>query len=282
MRRIEARRRARDGTIALAVCMALTGCQGVSPPDDAALHCGDGLLDAWEGCDDGNAITGDGCSAGCLNETGGSEADVIVDAPGATGTGFRDPMRAVNGVRGGGEDMQSLDVYSIGLGAGDQLVLGFSDRRLVDGPGDDLVVFENAFRYADGLTFIDAAIVELSADAETWVTLPHDYVAPDERVYSPHVEDWIGFAGVTPVSLDDDLDPIDPFDPAAGGDRFDLASLPDTEDASAIRRDGAAYVRIVAAASRVNPDTGEPFPIDAVSDGPDIDGIAARYLVEAP
>jgi cysteine-rich repeat protein len=282
MRTIEARSRARDGTIALLVVTILCGCQGLAePPDDAARRCGDGVLDAWEPCDDGNAIAGDGCSAGCAIETGPAEADTIVDAPSATGSGFHDPMRAVNGVRGGGEDMQSLDVYSIGLG-GDRLVLGFSGRRLVDGPGDDLVVFENAFRYGDGLTFIDAAIVELSADGETWVTFPHDYVAEDERAYSPYPEDWDGFAGVEPVLSNADDDPIDPFDPRAGGDRFDLADLPDTPEAATIRRDGAAFVRIVAAASRTNPDTGEPFPIDVVSDGPDIDGVAARTLVEAP
>lgn len=258
----------------------LAGCNGVvAPPDGAAASCGDGVLDAWESCDDGNAITGDGCSAGCLRERDSALADVIVDAP--SGTGFHDPMRAVNGVRGGGADTQSLDVYSIGLGPDDHLVLGFAGRRAVDGPGVDLVVFENAFRYGDGLTFIDAAIVELSADGETWVTLPHDYVAADERAYSAHVEDWVGFAGVQPVFANADQNDIDAFDPAAGGDRFDFSELPASTEADRIRREGAAFVRIVAAASRVNPDTGEAFPLDPVSDGPDIDGVAARYLVEA-
>lgn len=279
MRRIDAK--ARDGTIALAAMMLVAAC-GMAPPDDAALHCGDGTLDAWEACDDGNATVGDGCSAACAMEAGPALADEVDDAPGASGTGFHDPQRAVNGVRGGGETMQSLDVYSVGLGSDDWLVLAFSGRRLVDGPGDDLVVFENAFHYGEGLTFVDAAIVELSTDGDAWVTFPHDYVADDEHVYSAHEEDWIGFAGVTPVLLNDEDGPTDPFDPAAGGDGFDLAELADTEEADRIRRQGAAYVRIVPAAARVNPDTNEPFPTDPVSDGPDIDGVAARYLVEAP
>ncbi len=276
--------RARDGTVALVLMTAIAGCGGKPLPPDAAvaeMRCGDGALDPWEGCDDGNTVSGDGCSAGCLMELGSAEADEVIDAPSATGRGYHDPMRAVNGVRGGGATMQSVDVYSIGFGD-DRLVLGFSHRRLIDGPGDDLVVFENAFEYGDGLTFIDAAIVELSTDGETWVTLPHDYVAQDELRYSPHAEDWIGFAGVSPVFLNADTNPIDPFDPTAGGDRFDLADLPATPEAEALLREGASQIRIVAAATRVNPDTGVPFPADPVSDGPDIDGVVARYLVEAP
>ena len=33
--------------------------------------CGDGIVDGTEGCDDGNALDGDGCSAACLVEDGG-------------------------------------------------------------------------------------------------------------------------------------------------------------------------------------------------------------------
>src|SRR5689334_10454268 len=81
-------------------------------------------------------------------------AGEVVDAPGATGTGFGDPSHATNGVRGGGRTMGSLDVYSIPLDG--YLVLGFGGP-IEDGPGDDLAVFENAFEYSDGRTFIDAA-----------------------------------------------------------------------------------------------------------------------------
>jgi cysteine-rich repeat protein len=274
----------RTSTAALFALLAL-GCDGSmgSPLGDAGLVdggvCGDLVVQLGEGCDDGNAERGDGCDA-CRREVGPARADEVVDAPGATGMGFRDPMRAVNGVRGGGPDQQSLDVYSVGIGEGQWLVLGWQGRRLVDGPGPDLAVFENPFGYGAGLTFMDPAIVELSADGETWVALPHDYVAPDETRYSAQREHWLGFAGVTPVLLNEDDDPIDPFDAAAGGDVFDLADLPNTPEADVLRRQGARYVRIVAAASRVNPDTGAPFVRDPVSDGPDIDGIAGRYLVE--
>ncbi len=262
-------------TIALAIALGLAGCA------DVAI-CGNAILEAGEGCDDANALGGDGCSAGCLREDEPAFADEVIDAPNASGSGFGDPMRAINGVRGGGESMQSLDVYSIGIGPDEWLVLAFAGRRLVDGPGDDLAVFENAFVYSDGLTFIDAAIVEVSSDGSEWVALAYDYVAPDERVYSARAEHWMGFAGVTPVYLHAEDAPLDPFAQEAGGDRFDLAELAPSEATDRIRREGARFVRILAAASRVNDDTGEAFVIDPVSDGPDIDGIYARYLVEEP
>lgn len=263
----------------MCVLALLTGCASV---EGDTLTCGDGVLDPHEQCDDGNRETGDGCSAGCALELAPAMADAVEEAPGASGMGYGDPSRAINGVRGGGAMMQSLDVYSIGIGESAWLVLGFEGRRVVDGPGDDLVVFENAFGYGDGLTFMDPAVVEVSADGETWIAFPHDYVAEDETAYSPRREHWLGFAGLTPVFLHADDNALDPFDPEAGGDRFDLASLPDTPEAERIREQGAAFIRISSAASHVNPDTGAPFVQDPVGDGPDIDGVAARWLVKAP
>lgn len=260
-----------------------TGCDGGGPmsPDaatpmgDAAVEavCGDGARQPGEGCDDGNAETGDGCSATCAVEAPAADADEVVDAPDATGEGFGDPSRAVNGVRGGGLTAQSLDVYSISLEG--HLVLGWSGRRVMDGPGVDLVVFENAFQYGDGATFMDPVVVEVSSDGETWVAFPHDYVAEDEARYSNRAADWRGFAGRTPVLFhEEERAELDRFDPEeAGGDGFDLADL----GLASIR-----YVRLSPASAHTNPDTGAPFPRDPVSDGPDIDGVAARWLAEAP
>lgn len=261
--------------------LSLAACDGAMvAPADGGGTCGDGVRDLGEGCDDGNTETGDGCSAHCRREVGGALAAEVIEAPGGTGSGFGDPSRATNGVRGGGEAMQSLDVYSIALDG--YLVLGFEGRRLIDGPGDDLAVFENPFRHGDGQAFIDAAIVELSDDGEVWVPFAHDYRAPDETRYSSDPAHWVGFAGVEPVFLHADTNVIDPFDPGAGGDRFDLADLVPSAEADRIRREGARYVRITAAFARENPDTGAPYPIDAVSNGPDIDGVAARWLAEDP
>jgi hypothetical protein len=231
------------------------------------------------GCELGAATSDAGLGEDAASPREGY-ADRVIEAPGATGEAFGDPTRATNGVRGGGAAQQSLDVYSIRPGA--WLVLGWSGRRLVDGPGPDLAVFENPFEYGDGLTFVDAAVVELSADGERWVAPQHDYRAADERVYSAQRSDWSGFAGVTPVSLNEDEQARDPFDPAAGGDLFDLATLPDSPEADTIRAEGARFVRISPASDHLNPDTGEPFPRDPVSDGPDIDGVAGRYFAEGP
>jgi len=120
--------------------------------------------------------------------------------------------------------------------------------------------------------FMDPVIVELSEDGVTWQPLVHDYTAPDERSYSDDPNHWLGFAGVTPVLLHADVNPVDPFDRlAAGGDHFDFAH----SDLQAAR-----FVRLVTAPSRINPDTGDYYPRDSISDGADIDGVYARYFEE--
>jgi hypothetical protein len=143
-------------------------------------------------------------------------------------------------------------------------------------------VFENAFLVGGGPeAFMDPAIVYVSRDGVAWVAFPHDYLAQDETAYSTLPEDWTGFAGITPVLLNDDTNPIDPFDAAAaGGDRFDLDALTDGGEAAAIKAEGFRYLKLVSAPAEVNPDTGAPYVKDAISNGPDIDGVYGRYLVE--
>ena len=115
---------------------------------------------------------------------------------------------------GGGCCTGSLDVVS--LGNGGSIVLGFDGNGIVDGPGIDLVVFENAFD-AGGGTFAEAATVSVSDDGQTW------HAFPCEATEAP----WGGCAGVTPVYLTaSDVAADGSFDPAtAGGDGFDLADL---------------------------------------------------------
>lgn len=211
-------------------------------------------------------------------------ADLVVDAPGATGEGFGDPGRAVNGVRGGGPTTGSLDVYSLDYAARPHLVLAWEGRVVRDGPGPDLVVFENAFRTTGtSAYFMDPAIVAVSCDGATWIDLPHAYVAADPSRYSSSPDDWEGFAGITPVLLHAETNDVDPFDPiAAGGDAFDLATLPAGDpEADAIRAEGARFVRITSAAIVTNPETGMPYPRDPVGSGADIDGVYARWLEPA-
>lgn len=220
-----------------------------------------------------------------------NHADIIVESPGANAMMFRDPQLAVNGVRGAGVAQGSLDVFSLGAvttppeEADHYITLAWSDRAVTDGPGVDFIVFENAFAYVPGEHhFIEAAVVELSRDGQTWVAMPHDYNNPDELVYSDEPQHWQGFAGVQPVLFHVEDNPVaaaDRFDPAqVGGDPFDLADLP-AGDAVAddIRQNGFVYLRLVTAATVTNPDTGQPFPNSEFAGGPDIDGVYARHFV---
>ncbi|HEX2684979.1 MAG TPA: LIC_13355 family lipoprotein [Kofleriaceae bacterium] len=210
-------------------------------------------------------------------------ADTVVDAPGATGTGFGDPTRAVNGVRGAGSRSGSLDVFSLGYtpGVNDHITLAWSHGRLQNGPGPDLAVFENPFLINGGGVFMDLIIVEVSLDGVEFRALAHDYTATDPTVYHNNPALWSGFAGKTPVLLNVDTNPVAPFNAtAAGGDQFDLDTVEGADAvAQSIRTNGARFVRLTSAPARINPDTGAAYVHDALSNGADIDGIYGRYLV---
>ena len=217
----------------------------------------------------------DGHPVICPGEGDYEYADVIVDAPGhaTTPASVDVPQNAINGVVEGKLTSQSLDVYSRGLSTSPPnhyMVLRFSGRRVVDVAGPDFVVFENAFEVAGGGTFMEHAVVEVSDDGENWVAFPHDYVAPDEDRYSSDPADWRGFAGTTPVAWQS-RGCTSPFGEGVGGDAFDLADLPDPSLAQ-----GFTYLRLTAAPTMINPDTGNPYPRDVASDGFDIDGVFAR------
>jgi hypothetical protein len=211
-------------------------------------------------------------------------ADTVVAAPGATGTGFGDPNKAVDGVRGAGANRGGTDVYSLGLQAGvnDSITLAWSNGTLENGPGADLVVFENPFLFGDG-AFMDLIVVEVSIDGTEFRPIAHDYVAPDPTVYSDDPSLWHGFAGKTPVLLNIDTNPVDPFDAvAAGGDQLDLDDVVGDDDvARAIRAGGARFVRLVSASTQIDPHTGAVYPHDSLSNGPDIDGMYGRYVAPA-
>ena len=197
-------------------------------------------------------------------------ADVIVDAPGTVSapSAVNEPENAINGVHGDPAS-GSTDVFSRGVStdpANNYIVLRFSERRIVDGPGADFVVFENAFETRGG-NFMDPVIVAASNDGVTWVDFPHDYVGADEQSYEADPAMWVGFAGVSPVSYDSDAPECpDPLAQEQGGDRFDLAEA---------GLDAARYLRLTTAASVTNPDSGTVYPKALLSDGFDLDGIYA-------
>ena len=135
---------------------------------------------------------------------------------------------------GGGAFQGSSGTLSLGLGG--SIVVEFADNTLVNGPGPDLIVFENAF-LPRGLTtlppFAEPGVVSVSADGLTWRTFA---CARDAAPY------FAGCAGVYPVfateaasALEPSTTPIeqlvgvplDDFEPpaGAGGDAFDLAEV---------------------------------------------------------
>ncbi len=153
---------------------------------------------------------------------------------------------------GGGSAKGSLDVLS--LGAGGEIVLGFGEHVIVDGPGPDLVVFENAF-WPDGdesQVFAELGEVSVSEDGETWRTFECD-TRGDGKGHFP------GCAGFTPT-LEYDAEELVPLDPASsGGDAFDLAEVGLTR---------ARFVRVRDL---------ETVPPGGVASGFDLDAVGVIY-----
>jgi hypothetical protein len=154
--------------------------------------------------------------------------------------------------RGGGETMGGTDVAS--LGCGGTITLGFAAPWPVDGPGPDLVVFENAFS-AGETSFVEPAQVLVSADGEDWRAFPCEPEAGAQ-----------GCAGLRPVLATEPGAEPDPT--MLGGDVFDLADVGLAE---------ARYVRLVDR-------TAEHYGSDTWCLGPaggfDLDAVAT--LEEAP
>ena len=147
-------------------------------------------------------------AAACVGagEDGDAFADEVAAFTPAPDTSFgHDALpEIVLGPPGGTYDVASL-------GCEGEIVLRFDPPGIVDGPGPDLIVFENAF----STDFPEPGEVAVSEDGETWSVFACDPVALE------------GCAGVTPTLALPDSG-IDPRDPArAGGDAFDLSDLAD-------------------------------------------------------
>ena len=272
----------RAPTLIVPLLLALLGGCPSANDDDSPVANDDDLANDDDSADDDDSAAGptlDPCAYALVDAC----ADLVMDAPGAVPEApFRDPARAVNGVHGAGATAGGTDVFSLDWQDGASLTVSWSGRRVLNGPGPDFAVFENGFENPDATSlFMDLMLVELSIDGIAWVTFPHDYVAPDETVYSTDPAHWPGFAGRAPVLLHDIDNPVSPLNPElAGGDAFDLDDLGEGPLADTIREDGFLLLRLVAAPSRTNPDTGAPYVADAIADGGDIDGIYAATLAD--
>ena len=177
---------------------------------------------------------------------------VVAYAPGEGG-GFGAtalPDVVLGPPRGAGLRRGGTDVLSLGRGGSLTLELGIA---AVDGPGADLLVFENPFQIGGSATnvYAEPALVEVSADGATWTAFPCD----------PLVAPYAGCAGLAPVLANVDTNALDPLDPAAaGGDAFDLATI------------GVARARFV----RLT-DGGQGRIDGAGTDGFDLDAIAVVH-----
>lgn len=234
---------------ALAACgddAASTGPTPGSPGSDAggSVASPDGTTPSDAGAD--------------ASEAGGLPADrfvtkVVSFTPGTcAGFGASDMPGIVLGPpSGAGAQQGSLDVVSLGIGG--EIVLSFEPNVIVDGPGADFIVFENAF-YAAGnpdSPAADPGEVSVSDDGETWKTYPCPANAE-----APYGE----CAGWHPVysAPGNGVSPVDPK--TAGGEAYDLAEL-------ALKT--AHFVRIRDRSSLTC--EGQPKPVNL---GFDLDAIA--------
>lgn len=206
----------------LIICLLLAGC-GVAPPE----------IDAGVEVD-----------AGLEVDAGDPWADRVVRFVPGAGAGFGQdlfPGVVLGAPSGGGETSGSLNVLS--LGKDGVIELEFVDLVAIDGPGVDLLVFENAFT-----GFLETGVVEVSADGIDWRKFPCDATV-DGGV--------TGCAGTKPV-FGNPAQGISGTDPSvAGGDGFDLAE---------VGLSSARFVRVTdSGANRFYGPPGGGFDLDAVA-----------------
>ncbi len=144
-------------------------------------------------------------------------------------------------------------VQILSLGLGGEIVLGFN-APIVDGPGPDFTVFENAFFYNLGgkqRTFAEPAAVAVSRDGVSFTQFPFDSVT------------LVGCAGITPTD-----GRANPFDPTiSGGDQFDL---------STVGLDSVRYIRLRDLTGIVLNNSAHPF-WDPTLTSFDLDAVVALH-----
>jgi len=147
---------------------------------------------------------------------------------------------------GAGDLTGSLHVVS--LGHDGSITLDLGNCPAVDGPGDDFIVFENAFLIGGDpdAPYAELGTVEVSADGFAFFAF-----ACDTSTYP-----YDGCAGWRPVYSHPD-NGIDPFDTtAAGGESFDLADVGLAK---------AKYIRITDAGTTTASGTTAGFDLDATA-----------------
>lgn len=210
-------------------------------------------------------------------------ADTLVQATGASGILYGDPSRAINGVYGAGLHMGSTDVFSLDRAKDGILIISWSQGSVCDGEGADFSVFENGFRQIpSGAFFFEPVVVSVSIDGVNYEDFPHSYIGGSGILDIVSEKNWVGFAGMTPVLYNETInnfavhgtDPLDPL--VAGGDAFDISSLPDTELGLQIKAEGFRYLKLTGAQK-----LGFPSSPSAFGGLADIDGVYAKRFVSS-
>lgn len=165
----------------------------------------------------------------------------------------------------------------VSLGDGGSITLGF-DRAIVDGPGADLVVFENGFASGPAY-YLELAFVEVSSDGANFFRFDAVSLTPtDVQVGS--------FGLLDPTNLDN----------LAGkyvsgfGVPFDLGEL--TGISPLLDVNDVRFVRIVDVVGAVAPalascdslgnEVNDPWPTEFASGGFDLDAVGVLHQVPEP
>lgn len=208
--------------IAILLCGGCESDPTTPANDDPAIPLDDGAGYFDASAPDGSKPRVDG---GFVGPDGGVLRDdrfvteVVSFTPGeCAGFGIADMPGIVLGPPvGAGSLAGSFDVVSLGIGG--EIVVSFGANAIVDGPGVDFIVFENAFWAAGDpdKPAIDLGEVSVSEDGVTWMTFP--CALPDAGA------SFGTCAGLRPVYATP-TNGISPFDAEkAGGDAFDLAEI---------------------------------------------------------
>lgn len=98
----------------------------------------------------------------------------------------------------------------LSLGLDGEIIVGLKNNLIINKPGPDFIIFENAFiNQFNNKVYAEPAIVSVSKDGITFFDFPYN------------IDLLTGLAGVTPS-----IGKEDPFNyPACGGDTFDLSDL---------------------------------------------------------
>jgi hypothetical protein len=228
-------------------------------PVDTTTDGGDATADGGTGTEPDADAPGDlrPCPEAGLPPVVGIESVVQASyGPGAGDGQDKLPGVIQGGPSGGGASGGNTDDV-LSLGVGGEIVVDFGAYDVVDGPGPDLVVFENPFLVSAYVPYAEPARVAVSASEpspQSFVEFPCDLSLTQG---DPVAKVWPypGCAGVKPV-LASPEQCVPASDPQlAGGDAFDLADLGLTQ---------ARYLRVRDAGVSQLGNTSKGFDLDAV------------------